>query len=65
MTEKMRTRTLTDDDRRTWGEYIRKRDISPSIEDQRVFRRQRPQDKRDYFIEIRGDEPVNLEVFSR
>lgn len=66
MTGKMRNRTLTDEDRRAWGEYIRKRDISPSIEDQRVFRRQRPNDKGEYIIEIKssGNDRLNIEVFS-
>ncbi len=66
MTEKSRNRTLTDEDRKQWGEYIRKRDQSPSIENQRVFRRQHPNDKSDYVIEIKsGENKLNLEVFSR
>jgi alpha/beta hydrolase fold len=66
MTEKSRNRTLTDEDRKQWGEYIRKRDSAPSIENQRVFRRQHPNDKNDYVIEIKsGENNVNLEVFSR
>jgi hypothetical protein len=66
MMGKAQSRTLTDEDRREWGEYIRKRDLSPSIAEQRVFRRQRPQDKQDYVIEIKGgDDQLNLEVFSR
>lgn len=67
MTEKARNRTLTDEDRKQWGEYVRKRDSSPSIENQRVFRRQRPNDKSDYIIEIKsgGENKFNLEVFSR
>ena len=67
MMAKLRDRTLTDEDRKQWGEYIRKRDQSPSIENQRVFRRQRPNDKTDYIVEIKGDSEnkLNLEVFSR
>jgi acetyl esterase/lipase len=67
MMGKQRDRTLTDEDRRVWGEYVRKRDLSPSIENQRVFSRQRPKDKHDYIIEIKsgGENKLNLEVFSR
>ena len=67
MMGKARNRTLTDEERQEWGEYIRKRDLSPSIEDQRIFRRQRPKDKNDYIIEIKsgGNEQLNIEVFSR
>jgi acetyl esterase/lipase len=67
MMGKARSGTLTAEERREWGEYIRKRDLSPSIEEQRIFRRQRPKDKSDYIIEIKngGNEQLNLEVFSR
>jgi acetyl esterase/lipase len=67
LTGKARNQTLTEEERKEWGEYIRKRDLSPSIEDQRIFRRQRPKDKNDYIVEINGDSSrqLNLEVFSR
>jgi acetyl esterase/lipase len=67
MMAKARTKTLTDQERQEWGEYIRKRDLSPSIEDQRVFRRQRPKDKSDYLIEIKSgsNQQLMIEVFSR
>ncbi|MGH9801693.1 MAG: hypothetical protein ACRD82_15115, partial [Blastocatellia bacterium] len=66
MTAKQRDRSLTDEDRKAWGEYVRKRDSSPSIENQRVFSRQHPKDKNDYVIEIKdGDNKFTLEVFSR
>jgi acetyl esterase/lipase len=67
MTEKQRSGTLTEDDRRQWSEHVRKRDLSPSIENQRVFSRQRPGDKRDYVVEIRSGSVnnLNLEVFSK
>lgn len=66
MMAKQRDRTLTDEDRKEWGEYLRKRDQSPSIENQRVFRRQHPNDKTDYLVEIKsgGENKLNLEVFS-
>jgi acetyl esterase/lipase len=67
MMGKARNKTLTEEERKEWGEYIRKRDLSPSIEDQRIFRRQRPKDKNDYVIEIKNgsNEQLNIEVFSR
>jgi acetyl esterase/lipase len=67
MTGKARNKTLTEEERKAWGEYIRKRDLSPSIEDQRIFRRQRPKDKTDYFINLDSDssQQLNIEVFSR
>jgi len=67
ITAKQRNNSLTDEDRKEWGEYLRKRDLSPSIENQRVFRRQRPNDKKDYVVEIKGEgeNKLTLEVFSR
>ena len=67
ITEKQRNNSLTDADRKEWGEYLRKRDLSPSIENQRVFRRQHPHDKTDYIIEIKSgsENHLALEVFSR
>jgi hypothetical protein len=67
MMDKLRNRTLTDEDRKQWGDYVRKRNLSPSIENQRVLRRQRPNDKNDYLVEIKssGENKLNLEVFSR
>lgn len=67
MSDKQRNGTLTEDDRKEWGEYIRKRDLSPSIENQRVFSRQHPKDKSDYIVEVKGigANHLNIEVFSR
>ncbi len=67
MMDKQRKGTLTDEDRKEWGEYVRKRDLSPSIENQRVYRRQRPKDKSDYMVEIKdsGENRLDLEVFSK
>ncbi len=63
---KQQSRTLTDEDRKEWGEYIRKRDLSPSIEKQTVFKRQHPKDKTDYVVEIKpGANALTLEVFSK
>ncbi|HYE75109.1 MAG TPA: hypothetical protein VEF04_17340, partial [Blastocatellia bacterium] len=65
MMAKQRDNTLTDEDRKEWGEYLRKRDLSPSIENQRVFARQRPSDNQDYIVEIKDGNNLVLEVFSR
>lgn len=66
MQAKLRDRTMTDEDRKEWGAYIRKRDLSPSLEKQIVFRRQRPKDKSDYVVEIKpGTDLLLLEVFTR
>jgi acetyl esterase/lipase len=67
MTEKQRSGTLTDEDRRQWGEHVRKRDLSPSIENQRVFSRQHPGDKQDYVVQVRSGvvNSLNIEVFSK
>jgi hypothetical protein len=67
MMAKQRDRTLTEEDRKEWGDYVRKRDLSPSIETQRAFKRQRPRDKNDYLVEIKatGENQLGIEVFSK
>ena len=66
MQAKQRDRTLTEADQKEWAEHVRKRDLSPSIEKQIVFSRQRPKDKRDYIVEIKpGANVLTLEVFSK
>ncbi|MBO0797196.1 MAG: alpha/beta hydrolase [Blastocatellia bacterium] len=66
MMARLRNRTLTEEDRKEWGEYVRRRDLSPSIETQRVFKRQHPQDKNDYIVDIKaGENDLNIEVFSK
>ena len=57
--------TLTDADRKEWGEYIRKRDLSPSINNQVVYPRQHPTDKEDYIVTIKNGVEVLIEVFSK
>ena len=64
MMTKQRENTLTDDDIKEWGEYLRKRDLSPSIDHQRVFSRQRPGDAHDYQIEIKDGRELLISVFS-
>jgi hypothetical protein len=65
MMTKQRDGILTDQDKKEWGEFLRKRDLSPSIENQRVFSRQRPNDKDDYVVDIKEGEDILIEVFSR
>lgn len=65
MMNKQRDNTLTDTDRKEWSEYLRKRDLSPSIDNQKVFARQRPGDKTDYVVEIKEGSDVVIEVFSK
>jgi hypothetical protein len=57
--------TLTEQDIKTWGEYLRKRDLSPSIYNQRVFTRQHPNDKKNYSIDIRNNGEYLIEVYSK
>jgi acetyl esterase/lipase len=65
MMSKQRDGTLTEQEAKEWGEHLRKRDLSPSIEDQHVFSRQRPGDKNDYIIEIKDGVDFLIEVFSK
>lgn len=65
MMAKQRDNSLTEADVKSWGEYLRKRDLSPSIYNQRVFSRQHPQDKDDYVIQVKAGADVMLEVFSK
>lgn len=65
MMDKQRAGTLTEQDIKEWSDFLRKRDLSPSIENQRVFARQRPGDKKDYVIDIRKGVDISIEVFSK
>jgi hypothetical protein len=67
MVPKNRDGTLTDDERKAWVEYARKRDLSPSIDGQRVFRAGRPGDTGDWVVEIQGDgeNRLDLAIFTR
>jgi hypothetical protein len=58
---------FTEEDRREWHEYARKRNLSPSIEGQRIYRRQRPKDKNELTAEIKAgvENRLQIEVFSR
>jgi BD-FAE len=65
MMAKQQANTLTDDDRRRWGEYLRQRDLSPSIDRQRVFARQHPGDTGDYVVQIAAGRELVIDVYSQ
>jgi acetyl esterase/lipase len=67
MAQKQRAGTMTDADRQEWIDYARKRDLSPSIEDQRFYRHKRPGDKEEMVVEIKegGENRVDLEVVTK
>jgi hypothetical protein len=67
MNQKLRAGEVTAADRQEWNDYARKRDLSPSIESQRVYRRSNPKDKNDLVVEIKAgvENQLQIEVFSR
>ena len=65
MMAKQRDNTLTDADKKEWGEFLRKRNLNPSIDNQRVFKKQRPGDVKDYVVEIVEGKELLIEVFSQ
>ncbi|MEP7108371.1 MAG: alpha/beta hydrolase [Ferruginibacter sp.] len=65
MMDKQNKGTLTDADKKEWGEYIRKRDLSPSIYKQRIYPRKYSNDKEDYVVDIRDGKELLIEVFSK
>jgi len=67
MNQKLRAGQGAEADRREWNDYARKRDLSPNIEGQRVYRRRRPNDKNDIVVEIKAgaESRIQIEVFSR
>ncbi|MBK5270948.1 MAG: alpha/beta hydrolase [Bacteroidia bacterium] len=65
MMDKQSKGKLTETDRKEWGAYLRKRDLSPSIYNQHVYARQNPNDKKDYIIDIKDGKDVLIEVFSK
>jgi predicted esterase len=65
MMEKQRLGTLTEADTKEWGEFLRRRDLSPSINSQRIYKRRHPADKTDYIITIKDGEEIVVEVFSK
>ena len=65
MMDKQSKGTLTDADKKEWGEFLRKRNLNPSIYDQRIYSHRRPGDNNDYVIDIRKDGELMIEVFSK
>jgi acetyl esterase/lipase len=57
----------SDQDRQALHDYGRKRDLSPSIEGLRVYRKQRSTDTQDMIVEVKaaGENKIDLEVFSK
>lgn len=65
MMAKQRDNTLTEADKKEWGEFLRKRNLNPSIDKQRVFSKQKPGDVKDYVLEIEEGKEVVIEVWSK
>jgi acetyl esterase/lipase len=65
MMAKQRDGTITEQEIKEWGEFLRKRDLSPSIDNQRVFAHQRPNEKKEYVIDVKTGGDVLIEVFSK
>jgi len=65
MMAKQRDGTITEQEIKEWGEFLRKRDLSPSIENQRVFAYKHPNDKQPYVIDVKKGSDVLIEVFSK
>jgi hypothetical protein len=67
MGAKARNGTITEDERREWIAYARKRDLSPSLTDQRVFRSKGPRDGKDWIVEIKGgaEDRLDLDVSTK
>ena len=65
MMDKQSKGTLTDADKKEWNEYLRNRDLSPSIYKQRIYASKHPNDKEDYIVEIKENREILIEVFSK
>ena len=65
MMEKQNKGTITEADKKEWREYLRKRDLSPSIYNQRIYRYQHPNDNKNYIVDIKDGEEILIEVFSK
>ncbi|MBK8636431.1 MAG: hypothetical protein KA767_10925 [Saprospiraceae bacterium] len=64
MMAKSRSNTLTEADRKNWGAFLRKRNLNPSIDNSKLYAKQRPGDVKDYIIDIVGSD-ILIEVFSK
>lgn len=65
MGKKRRAGTLTDTDIEAWSAYLRKRDLSPSIDDQHVYSHRGHDQNEKYIINIKEGEELLIEVFSK
>lgn len=65
MMAKQRDNTLNDQDIKDWGAFLRKRDLSPSIDNQRIFSKHHPGDKGVYTIDVKEGADFIIEVFSK
>ena len=65
MMDKQNRGTLTDADKAAWSEYLRKRNLSPSIDNQGVYSRKHPKDKQDYIVDLKDGKELLIEVFSK
>jgi len=62
MNQKARGGTMTDADRKEYADWARKRDLSPSIADQRVYRKHRPTDTGEMIVEIKAGEENHIDI---
>jgi hypothetical protein len=62
MQQKQRSGGLTEDDRKEWNDATRKRDLTPSIEGQRVYRKAHPSDANEIIVEIKAGAENHLDV---
>ena len=65
MMDKQSKGTLTEAEKKEWGEFLRKRDLSPSIYNQKTFSHKHPNDRTDYIVDIKAGKEILIEVFSK
>jgi acetyl esterase/lipase len=67
MNQKQRSGAMTDDDRKAYSEWARKRDLSPSIQEQRVYGKNHPGDAAEMVVEVKpgSENHIDVEVTSR
>lgn len=67
MNQKMRAGTFTDADRLEWITAARQRDLSPSIDGQKIYDHVHPNDGKEMFIEVppAGKKDAEIDVFSK
>ena len=66
MQQKQRNGTMTEEDRKEWIDWARQRDLSPSLETERIFTRQHPNNPSDLIVDIKdsGENRLDVEVFT-